>query len=212
MRVEKACTRTVCDERSGRDDCSRCLDACLDAYTCDPSTACRLNCGSSSAPTCSDADRAQCVKTEWTAQGIAAQPGPEVLAACGRMFDKLDSCHLQISGRSRSDCSTWAKVERPANAATYDCVANAPCDGDLSGCVLPPSTLGDDVCGAFATMCGTEMLRFHGLCSAEERAFLNEVGGAFKDDVVAAEKGCLAYTKCDDSMECHHAWRKAVGY
>ena len=210
MRIEKTCTKTACDQIHERDrhDCSRCLDACLDAsYSCDPSTACRLNCGSSSSGSCTDAERSQCVQTGFVATGLATEPGAEVLGACERMFDKLDGCKLRLR-HDRSTCATWARVERRESAQTYDCVATAPCDGDVSACVLPATTFGDEVCDALGAKCSEAMVAT--VCSSTVRALLNEAGGGFKDDVIAAERACLASPTCEDAAKCHVAWANAV--
>ena len=207
MRIEQTCTKTACDEVHERDSsaCSRCLGACVGAsYNCNASSACSLSCGSSSA--CSDADSARCVQQGFAVHGLAEQPGAEVATACSRMFTRLEECKLQLDGVDRSVCAVWGRVERPENAALYDCMATTACaGGDLSTCNhLLPTTLGDEICDGLGAKCGAAT------CTPEERALLNASGAVWKDDVVAADRSCLSYPTCAEVSECHRAWKNAV--
>ncbi len=209
--IEKVCTKTACDEKMSRDDssCSRCLDACTSAsYDCDPSSACELSCSSNDAPTCSDSERSQCVSQNFVVR-VNDAPSSEVLAACNRMFDHLDSCKLEIPGKTRSICAVWAKAEKPENAATYDCVANKGCKDDLSDCATPVTTLGDEFCSVAATCKGTPMDMKS--CQYFWGKDLNGNGTVWRDDVLALDKTCLGYASCDDLGSCHEAWKAAVG-
>ncbi|MDB5214866.1 MAG: hypothetical protein JWO86_2793 [Myxococcaceae bacterium] len=208
--IEKTCVKTACDQRTAHDDqaCSSCLDACSGAsYTCNSSSACALSCGSSSE--CSDSERSQCVQQGFTVR-VDHEPSAEVLAACNRAFDQLESCQLEIPGTDRSACALWAKAEKPETARLYDCVATKACTADdRSDCELPATTLGDDFCDALEAKCGAPLGVY---CNGDDRKTLNDNGAWWREDVVALTKSCLSYPTCDDALECHLAWRTAVGF
>ncbi|MBX3221506.1 MAG: hypothetical protein KF795_13370 [Labilithrix sp.] len=200
MTVEKVCLETQCDARHRRDGeaCSRCMDACLDAsFSCDPSRSCSISCGRAS--TCSDDDRAACNKEGFRGE-LGTHSNAEVEAACTRYFDHLASCNLAVPGRDVSVCSAWAKVERLEVAKIYDCSIAQGCSGDPTACRLPPTTLGDELCGALDGACEET------ICSAETRAGLNDLGAWLRDDVTAAAKKCAAQASCTDAQDCLTAW------
>jgi hypothetical protein len=207
--IEKVCTKTACDAKESRDSsaCSRCLDACSGAsYNCDSSSACALSCGSSSDTTCSDSERSQCIQQSIVVH-LNEEPSAELLASCGRMFDHLTSCHLEIRGKTKAACAVWAKVEKAENARYYDCITNLGCSSDVSDCQPPTTTLGEEICDALNAKVGSDTF-----CNAKERVELDENGAWWKDDVIAVERSCLALPDKDDAVRCHWAWRAAVGF
>ena len=108
---------------------------------------------------------------------------------------------------SKAACAVWAKVEKAENARYYDCIATEGCTSDVSDCQPPTTTLGDEICDALNAKVGSDTF-----CNARERKELNENGAWWKDDVIAIERSCLALADKDDAVDCHWAWRAAVGF
>jgi hypothetical protein len=207
--ITKTCRKTLCDDRLSHEasGCSACLDACSSAsYNCDPSTACDLSCDHSA--TCSDEDQSECLEQGFTVR-IDDAISPEVLAACNRMFDHFASCNLEIPGKTKSICVTWARAEKPENAAYYDCVANKGCSDDVSDCAVPTTDFGDDLCGKIDTKCASNA---GSECSNAWNTGMNENGGVWRADVVSLARKCLDYPACGDVISCVSAWTEAVGF
>ena len=176
--IAKTCTKTVCDERTSVD----------------------------SSATCSSEELSQCVQQGFTVR-IDDAPSADVLAACGRMFDKFESCNVHVEGKTKSICAIWAKVEKPENAQFYDCIANKGCNDELSDCATPTTDFGDDLCNRMAAKCGSTVGT---LCDTAWRQPLDD--GAWRGDIISLGRKCLDYPGCGDVVGCVIAWTEAVGF
>jgi hypothetical protein len=199
--ITKSCKQSACEEKKEASSgyCSRCLSACSSAsYSCNPSTACTASCSGSNTY-CTDDDRARCVSQSFEL-ALPHAADAEVEAACRRSFAHVAECEL-ATDHDASVCATWAKVERPEVAKTYDCTAKAACADLATACPMPETTFGDELCDALEAKCESATV-----CGAAVRTKLNGAGGWLRDDVKQVAMGCASQDTCNNAQRCFQGW------
>jgi hypothetical protein len=207
LKIYESCLQTVCDQvtQSGNDACSACTSACFAAsYDCDPSTACSDSCASRD---CSDSDKTTCLQPGYKVT-FPNDPSQLVGDACNRAVSQFASCGY--TGLSTSDCTRYAAVDIPSDAAAFDCIANLDCGSftaDTVGqCIasVPSTTFGDAFCAQLASACPSNP------CSSGDQSGLDADGAWLRQDALDAVSTCLQQSSCDETSQCLSAWRSAV--
>lgn len=198
----------MCDfeKASDRKRCDDCLDECSNAtmfggFLCDPYKVCKSHCEPT---TCSEASKKDCYAYSYKAKFPTADAAIE--AECTRMASASSACGADIVAAAdvAPFCHRNAQMEKSAVVINYACVADASCGADTSACELPKGTLGAEICKKVAS-CGSE-------CVGETESYLDSMTNWARADVLAAARGCLTQSTCENALACVDAFFTALDY
>lgn len=163
----------------------------------DCGSSCSVSCGSDCSNACSD--EPACLESK-PAFSLPQQANLEIEAACARAVERDQVCAESVIAVG---CEHWARVERPEVVASYACISESACGGDVEPCKPPAGTLGDELCDAGTAACG------HEVCEPEFRDQFNRNSGWLRDDVADALRTCFS-GPCSFQEQCVNAWWAAV--
>lgn len=196
------CGKTICEAHF--DDCQSYLDQCFgqcNAMGMEYASQCisvcyNYDCGSCTAEGCAEP------AYQFT---IESPRNEELFGACQRAVARDAYCGEEISG---TVCELYSRLEKPENAAAYDCIAKAPCGAPTFACVPTPVGWGMDFCLALNGRCDAAGFG----CTVEQVDSLNAWAAWVKDDVLDEAMRCLDEDSCTEIGACIEAWQGTVMY
>lgn len=202
------CTKTMCEfyEASDKKRCDDCLTECSNAtmfggFLCDPYKVCQSHCAPTS---CSEASKKNCYAYSYKAKFPAADAAIE--AECTRMANASITCGDQALTPADVTpfCHRNAQLEKNAMVTHYACFADASCGADASSCAPPQGTLGAEI-GKKVASCGY-------VWGADVEAYIDSATHWLRPDVVAAGRGCITQSTCENAIACVNAFIDALDY
>jgi len=202
------CKQTLCEFYTASDKkrCDDCLAECSNAtmsggFLCDPYKVCKSHCGPT---TCTEESKKSCYAFSYKAH---LPPGdPAIEAACTRMTSAQITCGTAevTSEEAASFCRRYSQLEKSSAVTSYACFADAACGADTSSCPPPKGTLGAEICKKVAS-CGM-------VCVGDTESNIDQDTNWLRPDVLAAARGCLTQSTCDNAMACVNAFFDALDY
>lgn len=197
---EDRCKACEADQRASVSDC---WNTCYDAQSAGIFQDCASICGDLDRPdrcdyACGETDENTCWERAY-AFTVVGKPDGDIERACEEAVERNSDCDEVNVGTA---CSVYAKVEKPATVAVYECVAAAACGEPVEHCFEP---LGEsDFSKEVAGTCEQEAL------SEDLRSRLDMLGAWLRstalDDVAICERLCGT----GDYEECVELWFWAV--
>ncbi len=188
-----------CEKRADDmlDDClSTCQSAIYDGYVMDCGEMC-YSPGDACFDTC-DTDQSECLELAYEFE-LTGERDDDLLSACQAAVTRDESCEQRSVG---VDCKRYSRVERPEAVPVYQCVAQAACEQDASGCsdALGTSYLGAEV----AALCPSESL------DSELQDVLDMEGSWARPELIEDLGVCAELCESGTFEACVLAWISAT--